>query len=297
MIHPWDKDYYSLLTDINQLQRQLNNLPDRYLANEVNYQLDKIQQNSAKVAVANERCLNIVRSQKKKANKAMHAFNYWAKLCATKMRMLSEEYVNLQLRKMWLKLLQTRFTESAAREKQTMEAMQLVELVDKKKNLSEVEAGLKWEISNVLTERNALLEKYSSIHAADQNWAAANSMSARLGSSFEHAGEHPSHVALQEFMKNVSIPLKESGSQENLFRLNKKLTEKSNEIVRECAQIAARYAKDDQDKVDSKMMAQFVAKLDDLEAMNNKVIQSFESLKKSDLPTSRPKIIHRPAAN
>lgn len=293
MIRTWDHEIKLLEQDVLQLKKQASRLPDAKFVGQIEEERKRIETISAETAVLHDRSNLLLRKSKKVPGRAAAAIGHWSKQHLAKLKSLSDEFLALQTRKMWLRLLQVRFSDAQGQEHQTLEASQLVDLVQRRQKLTRIERDLELELKEVALRRAELKVRYDAIGTADQNWDAAGSMSARLGVDISDAAEHPSTIALSDLMKVASIPVRYPEHKNQLRQLNRDLTTRSDQLVSKCSHLAADFVKKGQNAIDGQTLSQFKNMIHEVEDLNESAGKMIHKLLKAKVETSRPKIVQK----
>lgn len=108
----WDLQLQQLEKAIVEMMSAASNAPDPMASRSIVQERDQVDQALASIAIDNDKVFHYSRKVPK-TNRANGALVYWAKQLGVKIKAISSEYVALQNRKMWLRLLQTRFSGTA----------------------------------------------------------------------------------------------------------------------------------------------------------------------------------------
>lgn len=286
----WDQEIATLEQDIVQLTKQASKLPDPRAFEAVVVQRQFVDESLGAFVVNHDRLLQVAR----KANKLSrgHAVVlYWAKQHMTKMKILADEFLSLQNRKMWLRLLQARFAGSAGSNQRALEAKHLVDLVVRRQQLARVEKALQEDLESVAENRRQLKQEYQTIATADQNWAASGSMYSRLGVDLENVADNPSVRALSDYMKTLSIPLRHPAEDSRLVNLNNELDSKSASLLTQCKDLAGGFVLSHAEAVNRNTLNQFKHAINQVEDLNRETSRKINRLKNERFQPARPKVV------
>jgi len=166
-----------------------------------------------------------------------------------------------------------------------------VDLVQRRQKLAQIELQLQHEIDQTRSYRNQLRMQYEAIGTADENWVASGSMQARLGIDLQDAAEHPTTRALRDLMKLASIPVQYPHEKSTLSRINHELMTKSDNLVAECAQLAANFVKKGQTAIDSDRLNQFKCMISEVTDLNRALDHHMQHLLAAPTVQSKPKVV------
>jgi hypothetical protein len=285
----WDAQLIQIERALVELTKEAANIPDPVTSNSTIHDRDEIDKALAKMAVDS----NKVVSGAKKAqlqSRANSAVAWWSKQLTAKIKTLATEYVALQNRKMWLRLLQARFAGSSKAESLDLQAKHLVDLAIRRKQLDELEKGLRQELEAVARERELLKNEHEAIGVADQNWDASGSFQSRLGTTLEHSRENPCARAFADGLSLLSVPTVHPGEDASLRKMNGDLTKKSLILAEQCRELACALALGP-DRADKLSKMHFKNTIDQVSALNDQVVRRFAALRSRPFPRSRPKIV------
>jgi hypothetical protein len=286
----WDHQLNQVDQSLNQIHGICANRPDPVSTASTIRSRDQIDQLLAQISIDADR---IVQRTKKiqKSFKSSFALNWWIKQFALKVKFLSMEYVGLQNRKMWLKLLQARFASAKKEESMDLQIRHLVDLAVRKRELSELEMLLKSQLQNIARDRQALKLEYKKIAAADENWFASGSMQSRLGVNLTHAKENPSVIALSECLRILSVPGVNPEVGTWLKSTNQDLQKKSSHLADQCRDIATSLAQNG--RADKNLAHKFKLTMEQVVAMNEQILTRFAQLKSRPKYHARPKLVQK----
>jgi hypothetical protein len=285
----WDFQLSRIELALTQLARSVSRHPDPIAQDNVNRDRGEIDAYLAKILIHSDEISRI--SRKFSAhNKSSAAIIWGAKNLIVKLRLLASEYVALQNRKMWLRLLQARFVGISKRDSLDLEAKHLIDLAGRKRQLEQLEAGLKRELDMITNERSCLKAEYAALEAADENWEASGSCQTRLGINLQHAREHASTRALSEFFRVMAVPAMHVADDAWLQEANKTLIKKADLLAHQSREMAAKLAKGE--KHDEKLgIGSVKSTLKEVSDLSEDVMRRFESVRRRPLKVSRPKVV------
>lgn len=286
----WDQEFIALLNDVRQLAKQAERIADPREFDTVSVLRKELDDQVGEFVVCHDRMAQVLR-RKWNVGRAHAATLFWGKQYLTKMKTLTDEFLALQNRKMWLRLLQTRFSGAFGSEKANLEARHLVDLVVRRQHLIHVEQALIADLDAVAGQRTKLREEYERISTADQNWSASVSMHGRLGVNVEDSTENPSTKALRDLFKAISVPLRHPAENAWLTSVSRDLEEKSVSLLDQCKLLAAGYVQKGTESVDSNSLNQFKNAINQVNDLNVQVSKKLERLLSERITPSRPKLV------
>lgn len=285
----WDYQLTQIETTLANLAREVSRNPDPAMQDAVNRDRDQIDMNLARIAID---CDKIVQISRKTQNQGRldAAIGWGAKTLAGKLRLFAAEYVALQNRKMWLRLLQARFSGVSSRDSLDLEAKHLVELAVRKRHLEQLESALKDDLVAIAKEREELKKEYSSLDSADENWSASGSCQTRLGVNLQHAREHAATRALSDYFRVISVPTLHPEEHEWLRSANQRLAEKTDVLSSQAHELAVNLASAPA-SADKLGTEQVKSAMDEVTGLSQDLVRRFESIRRQAHWGSRPKIV------
>ena len=290
----WDQEFLALKEDVKQLAKQASRAGDPLEFNTVADLRAGVEERIGAFTVAHDRMNQILR-KKWDVGRGHAATLYWAKQYLTKMKLLLDEFLALQNRKMWLRLLQVRFSGAVGSEKSNLEARHLVDLVLRRQQLAKVEHGLRDDLSAVDGQRQKLREEYEKISAADENWLAAVSMHGRLGVDVVNAAQNPSTKALNDLLKVVAVPLRHPTEEVWLTNSSREVEAKSKSLLEQCKLLAARYVQKGDEAYDSNSLNKFKNAINQVQDLNIEITKKIDTLLSERIEPARPKLVQSAA--
>jgi hypothetical protein len=285
----WDLQLQQLEKAIVEMMSAASNAPDPMASRSIVQERDQVDQALASIAIENDKVFQYSRKVPK-TNRANAALVYWAKQLGVKIKAIASEYVALQNRKMWLRLLQARFSGTARGDSLDLEAKHLVDLAIRKKQFDELEQNLRKDLEAVARERESLKAEYDARGAADENWSASGSFQSRLGVNFSHARDNPSVRALSDCLRVVSLPNVSPDDETQLRILDQDLRRKSGRLAEQCRDLATAMAKGQ--VPDHKIgKNQLDTTIDQVAALRDAVVRKFASIRARPVRPARPKLM------
>lgn len=290
----WDQEFRALRDDIKQLMKQASSSSDpQEFATVVDLRAG-VEERVGAFTVAHDR-INQVLRKKWAVSRANMATLYWSKQYLAKMKLLLDEFLALQNRKMWLRLLQVRFSGAVGSEKSNLEARHLVDLVLRRQQLMKVEQALRDDLDAVGGQRQKLREDYEKISSADENWLASVSMHGRLGVDPVHATHNPSTKALKELLKVVAVPLRHPLAEAQLAQASRDIDAKSDSLLEQCKLLAASYVQKGKESYDSNSLNKFKNAINQVQDLNVELIKKIDKLLSDRFEPARPKMVQSAA--
>jgi hypothetical protein len=291
----WDDEINLLQEDISQLQKQVQRLPDVISLNAIAEIRSELNQALGDFGTVYERIMGLMKSSTLKSNQARITTTVmqWSRNFLIKLKVYSDELIALQNRKMWLRIIQARFSDVSGESASTMGAQQLVDLVQRRQQLEKIEKTLQTELSGVMTHREILTTKYQSLEAADQNWIAAQTMSSRLGVNIRDVAQNPTTKGLKEFFLAALVPLRHPSEEKRLELVSVDLSEQSQKMVEQCLRISSNFVRQGRDAIDKKSINNFKNIMTRVEDLNHELTHSLGLLREQPLPVCRPKLVHK----
>lgn len=285
----WDMQLQQLEKAITDMMTVAANAPDPMASRTIVQERDDVDQSLARIAIEADKIYQYSRKVSK-TYRANAALVYWAKQLGVKAKSVASEYVGLQNRKMWLRLLQARFSGTARGDSLDLEAKHLVDLAIRKRQFEELEANIRGDLDAVAREREALKLEYDARGAADENWSASGSLQSRLGVNFAHARENPSLRALSDCLRVFSVPNICPDDERFLRSLDQDLRRKSGRLAEQCKDLATAMAHGTlcDDKLGT---AHFSHTIDQVATLRDTVVRKFSSLRGRPTRPSRPKVV------
>ena len=285
----WDTQLVQIERALAALTNKASSMPDPVTSNHTIQNRDDIDRSLAQITVDATRVLTTAKKAQFQS-RANSAVAWWAKQLTAKIKTLATEYVALQNRKMWLRLLQARFASSGKSDTLDLQAKHLVDLAVRRKQLDGLEKGLRVELDAVARDRQFLKHEHDAIGVADQNWDASTSFQTRLGTDFEHARKNPCTRAFADGLSLLAVPTIHPEEDNVLRKLNGDLKKKSQILAEQCRELATALAlgPDSADKL-SKM--HFKNTLEQVSALNDQVVRRFAALRSRPFPKSKPKLV------
>jgi hypothetical protein len=285
----WDLQLQQLEKAIVEMMSVASNAPDPMASRSIVQERDQVDQALASIAIENDKVFQYSRKVPK-TNRANAALVYWAKQLGVKIKAIASEYVALQNRKMWLRLLQARFSGTARGDSLDLEAKHLVDLAIRKKQFDELEQNLRKDLEAVARERENLKAEYDARGAADENWSASGSFQSRLGVNFSHARDNPSVRALSDCLRVASLPNVSPDDETQLRILDQDLRRKSGRLAEQCRDLATAMAKGQVS--DHKIgKNQLDTAIDQVAALRDTVVRKFASIRTRPVRPARPKLM------
>jgi len=285
----WDLQLQQLEKMIADLMTVAANAPDPMASRAIVQDRDHVDQSLAKINIESDKVYQHSRKISK-TNRANAALVYWAKQMSGKVKAISTEYVALQNRKMWLRLLQARFSGATKGDPLDLEAKHLVDLAIRKRQFEELEQNLRNDLEAVAREREQLKLHYESRGAADENWSASGSFQSRLGVNILHARENPSVRALADCFKLFAVPTAFPDEELALRTLDQDLRRKSGRLAEHCRELATAVAQGTHS--DHKIGTIYLNNtIEQVSSLRDTVVRKFASLRGRAIERSRPKIV------
>ncbi len=291
----WDYQLNQVEMSIADLMNEASLTPDPVASSATIADRDQIDQSLARIAVDSDKVIQAARKAQT-GGRANAAIGWWTKQFATKVKSVSIEYVSLQNRKMWLRLLQERFAGVSAKDSLDLQARHLVDLALRKKQLVEMEFELRRQMDVVIWDREQLKSDYQALGIADENWSASGSFQSRLGVNFDHARENPSAKAFSDWLNVMSVPSVHPEEDQWLRKVDEDLREKSGSLAEQCSALASAIATGAgiADKIST---LHFKNTMDQVTALNNQLVRRFAALKSLPVRQSRPKVVQNNQKN
>jgi hypothetical protein len=285
----WDFQLNQVEMAISDLMNEASLKPDPVASSATIADRDQIDQSLARIAVDSDKVIQAARKAQM-GGRANAAIGWWTKQFAMKVKAVSTEYVALQNRKMWLRLLQARFSGIPAKDSLDLQAKHLVDLALRKKQLVEIEADLKRQMDSIVREREQLRSDYYALGIADENWSASGSFQSRLGVTLDHARDNPSAKAFSEWLSAISVPSVHPEEDQWLRKVDDDLRVKSGSLAEQCRTLASAIATGAgiADKIST---LHFKNTMDQVVALNNQLVRRFAALKSLPVRQSRPKLV------
>jgi hypothetical protein len=285
----WDMQLVQIERILVSLTKEAENTPDLVTSNHTISDRDDVDHALAKIAVDANKIMSAAKKSQSQS-RANGAVAWWAKQLTSKIKTLSEEYVSLQNRKMWLRLLQARFSSGSKSQSLDLQAKHLVDLAVRRKQLDELERSLRRELDIVERDRQSLKNEHAAISIADQNWDASASFQARLGSNLEHARANPCTRAFADGLSMMAVPTVHAGDHAVICKLNADLTKKSLILSEQCRDLATALALGPE-RADKLSRMHFKNTIDQVTALSDQVVRRFAALRSRPMPQSKPKIV------
>ena len=285
----WDLQLQQLEKTIVELMTVASNAPDPMASRVIVQDRDHVDQSLARIAIESDKVSQHSRKVPK-TSRANAALVYWAKQLGGKVKGISAEYVALQNRKMWLRLLQARFSGATRGDSLDLEAKHLVDLAIRKRQFEELESNIRKDLETVAREREFLKSEYEARGAADENWSASGSFQSRLGVNFPHSRENPSVRAFSECLRLFSVPNVFPDEEKSLRALDQDLRRKSGRLAEQCRELATATAQGAR-SADKIGMLHFNNTIEQVSALRDTVVRKFAGLKSRALQPARPKIV------
>ena len=287
----WDEQLIRIERALVEITSEAANQPDQGITKTTIDNRDAIDRALASITVEQNTIL-LAEKRAKSLNRANSSITWWAKQLVGKLKILSNEYVALQNRKMWLRLLQARFTSNKNGASLDLQAKHLVDLAIRKKQLEVIEEGLQSELELLNIERARLKNEHAAIQTADQNWDASGSFQARLGTDFSHAQDNPSSKALSDYFNLISVPSVHPEEDGWLRKSNDELRKKSGQLAEQCRELAAAIALENGPA--SKLSTTYFRNtLAQVSLLNDQVVRRFAAIKTREKPKSRLKLVQK----
>jgi len=285
----WDQQLTQLEKVIVGMMTVAESAPDPMVSRAVVQDRDHVDQSLARIAIEADK-INQHARKVQQGNRANAALGYWAKQLTGKIKAIAAEYVALQNRKMWLRLLQARFSGVTKGDSLDLEAKHLVDLAIRKRQFEELEQNLRKEMDAVARERDALKLEYEARGTADENWSASGSFQSRLGINLDHARDNPSVRALSDCLSLYSVPNVFPEENKMLRGLNEDLKTKSSKLAEQCRDLATALAQGGE-SANKIGMIHFKSTIDQVSALRDTAIRRFAGLKGRTIEPSRPKLV------
>jgi hypothetical protein len=286
----WDQEFLALTEDVKQLLKQASRAGDPHDFDTVADLRASVDERIGAFTVAHDRLSQVLR-KKWDLSRAHGATVYWSKQYLVKMKLLLDEFLALQNRKMWLRLLQVRFSGAVGAEKSNLEARHLVDLVLRRQQLAKVEQGLREDLQAVGSQRQKLRDEYEKISAADENWLASVSMHGRLGVDVANAAQNPSTKALNDLLKVVAVPLRHPADETWLTNTSREVETKSQSLLEQCKLLAVGYVQKGNDSYDSNSLNKFKNAINQVKDLNIEITKKIEKLLSERIAPARPKLV------
>lgn len=285
----WDYQLYQIERVIMDLARQASLALDPAVQDSTIQDRDQIDADLAQISIEADKVIQASKKSKN-ADPSNAAIGWWSKQLVTKIKLLATEYVALQNRKMWLRLLQARFSGISAKDSLELEARHLVDLAIRKKQLDDLEAMLRRDLEAIAIERDRLKDEYVSIGIADENWSASGSFQSRLGINLDHARQNPSSCALSECLNVIGVPSFYPEEELWLRKANDDVLRKSGTLTQQSRELASAMAQGliPADKMGT---ASFKNTMDQVSALTENVFKRFNSIQGRPNKVSRPKVV------
>jgi hypothetical protein len=285
----WDLQLQQLEKSIVDMMTVASNAPDPMVSREIVKNRDEVDQSLARIIIEADKISQYSRKVPKH-NRANAALVYWAKQIGVKVKSVASEYVGLQNRKMWLRLLQARFSGATKGDSLDLEAKHLVDLAIRKRQFEELETNLLAELDMVSKERRQLKLEYDARTTADENWSASGSFQSRLGINFTHARENPSVRAFSDCLQVASLPSVFPEDDQFLRSLDKELRRQSGRLAEQCKDLATALAQGTlgADKIGT---TSFNSSIEQVATMRDTVVRKFASLRGRSRKPTRPKLV------
>lgn len=285
----WDQQLLQLEKSIVEMMTVASNAPDPMASRNIVQDRDAVDQALAKITIEADKIYHHSR-RVAKSNRANAALVYWAKQVGVKVKAIASEYVGLQNRKMWLRLLQARFSGTARGDSLDLEAKHLVDLAIRKRQFEELEKNLQNDLVAVARERELLKSEYEARSTADENWSASGSFQSRLGVNFSHARDNPSVKALSDCLRVFSVPSIFPEDERFLRSLDQDLRRKSGRLAEQCKDLATAMAHGtlSGDKIG---MIHFNNTIEQVSTLRDTVVRKFASLRGRPARPTRPKVV------
>ncbi len=288
-VSQWEDKFLKIERTIFELSKIAAHLPDSEASSETIVDRDRIDEALAQISVCTARASQACKTTQD-GTRSNAAIGYWGKQLALKIKSVADEYVALQNRKMWLRILQARFTGQSNQDTADLHAKHLVDIVSRKRNLAQLETSLRRDLTAASCERDILRLEYEAIAIADQNWSASGSFQARLGKNLDHARKNPSACAFSDGLKILALPNRFPEESLWLRQKNESLSEKSKNLSSHGNRIASELSKGT-GHADKLSVTKFRTALDQVVAMNLEVTAKLQSLLAKSPIRSRPKIV------
>jgi hypothetical protein len=291
----WDYQLNQVEMAISNLMNEASLNPDPVASSATIADRDQIDQSLARIAVDSDKVMQAARKAQM-GGRANAAIGWWTKQFAAKVKSVSTEYVALQNRKMWLRLLKARFAGVSSQDSLDLQAKHLVDLALRKKQLVEIESELKRQMETIVHERERLKSDYQALGIADENWSASGSFQSRLGVTLDHARENPSAKAFSDWLNVMSVPAVYPEEDQWLRKVDEDLREKSGSLAEQCRTLASSIATGAgiADKIST---LHFKNTMDQVTALNNQLVRRFAALKSLPVRQSRPKVVQNHQKN
>lgn len=290
----WDQELLNLRNDVQQLLKQASRVGDPNQFDKVANLRAEVEEKIGAFVVSHDRMHQVLK-RKWSVGRGHAAVIYWSKQYLSKTRTLLDEFLALQNRKMWLRLLQVRFSGAVGAEKSTLEARHFVDLVLRRQQLAKAEHALQEDLEAVSQQRQKLREEYERISAADENWKASVSMHSRLGVDVVNASQHPATKGLNELLKVVAVPLRHPSEEEWLSTVSREVEKKSQSLLDQCKLMAASYVQKGDESFDSNSLNKFKNAINQVNDLNVEITKKVNSLLSERIAPARPKLVQRDA--
>ncbi len=285
----WDYQLTKIEGTLVTLARVVARNPDPQAQDAVNSDRDQIDMNLARIAIDCDKVTQI--SKKTQSHGRMDAaIGWWAKQLSSKLRTFAAEYTALQNRKMWLRLLQARFSGISKRDSLDLEAKHLVDLASRKRHLEQLETALKNDLGTIAKEREQLKADYDSLGTADENWSASGSCQTRLGVNLQHAREHAATRALSDYFRVISVPSLHPSEDSWLRLANQDLISKTDRLSTQAWELAAALASESKNAEKLGINA-VKSTMDQVADLSENIVRRFESVQNRPRKALRPKIV------
>jgi hypothetical protein len=285
----WDAQLIQMETVLVELTKEAANVPDPVTSNHTIHDRDEIDISLAKLAVDSNKILSAAKRAESQS-RANSSLAWWSKQLTSKIKTLATEYVALQNRKMWLRLLQARFAGSTKAESLDLQAKHLVDLAIRRKQLDELERGLREELDAVARDRQFLKNEHEAIGVADQNWDASGSFQSRLGTNLEHSRENPCAKAFADGLSLLAVPIAHPEEDSWLRKVNADLKKKSLILAEQCRELASAVAMGPEN-ANKLSKTHFKHTIEQVSALNDQVVRRFAALRSRPIPKSKPKVV------
>ena len=289
LVSRWEDKFLKVERAIEEMSKVAAQMPDAAISNTTIRDRDQIDRALAQISEDTAKTTQGARKVDGES-RPNAAIAYWSKQLAGKIKVVAEEYVALQNRKMWLRVLQVRFLGQSDRDSVDLHATHLVDIASRKRALAEHEATLRREMRSAARERDVLKFEYEGLAAADQNWEASGSFQSRLGKNLEHSRSNPSANAFSECLFIISVPNCFPEDSRWIRKANRALKEKSEALSAQGRKMASELAKGS-GIADKLSIGSFRSALEQVEAMDIKLQKKWEYLRGLNRQQSRPKLV------
>jgi hypothetical protein len=294
MTMTWTDSLQQLERDVKQLEKQRDSAPQVQMFEVVEAERRKLAATLKTFGIAHDRIMKLARKRNPQLSKAGETVLYWSRQYLMTTRQLVEEFMALQHRKMWLRLLQARFTHNLGDEKATLETKQLVELVERRRQLAAVEDSLTAQLELVRARREQLKIRYEAIGAADENWRASGSMATRLGINVRDSKHHPAAIGLKDLFTTLSVPLRHPTDLQTLKHDDLEIGKSSDFLLLQCNQIARDFVAKGQSAIDGEKVEEFKLSMQRVENLSEHQFQYWKSLTKERVGPCQPRVFTNP---